>query len=455
MIEVEIDKSVYLDCYHHLLDDNDIDIELIWGGRDSGKSKFVAQHLTEQSMALDYFRCLLIKKTHESIKDAQWQMIKDVAEEWKVDSLFTFNSSPLGIKVSNGNTFLTRGMDKPGKIRSITNPSHAWVEEGNQLSEDAFITLITGLRSDYGRVKLFITFNPESEEAAYEDFWIYKMFFKDHFPHELNFTGEIITKVIRNFIEEEVILKFRSTHTTYPDNPYVPTQRIAFHESLKQSNYYWYTVFTLGMFGNALNDNPWAYAFSREKHVGRPVATRENELYLSFDFNRNPMCCNVIQFYDFTVKVIKVYKLPNMGCTGVCDRIKTDFPGFLYIVTGDYSGDTDTTLYEEEVSNYTIIQRELNLSDGQIQIMPNPHLKKNRTVINLALQQVKHEIHEDDARPLIWDMENVRANADGTIDKGEGTADRKDPKKQADSLDGYRYFINMFVKPYLDLTGYE
>ena len=82
MIEVEIDKDVYLECYHHLLEDNEIDIEFIWGGRDSGKSKFVAQKLVEDALASDYFRCILVKQTHESIKDAQWQMIKDTVEEY-------------------------------------------------------------------------------------------------------------------------------------------------------------------------------------------------------------------------------------------------------------------------------------------------------------------------------------------------------------------------------------
>lgn len=451
MIHVEIDRSVYLDCYHHLLEPNDIDIELIWGGRDSGKSQFMSQYLTDISLDADYFRCLLIKETHESIRDAQWQMLKDIAEEWNLSDFFSFKTSPLEISNIAGSTFLTRGMNKPGKIRSIANPSHAWVEEANQISETSFITLLTGLRSNFGKVKLFLTFNPESPEAAFEDWWLYKWFFTKNYPSELNFTGEISVKVLEDGDENEYKFTYRSTHTTYRDNPYCTPQRKAFHESLKETNYYWYNVFTLGLFGNQQNDSPFVFAFNRQKHVGLPELNRGHELVLSWDFNRNPMCCSVIQFYDMTVKVLKVYKLPNMGCTGVCERILVDFPNCLYIVTGDYSGNTDTTLYEEEVSNYTVIQQALGLSDGQIQIMPNPDQKKNRTVVNLALQQIAHEIHEIDAKPLIWDMENVRATAEGKVEKGEGTADRKDPKKQADALDTYRYFINKFVKEYLDI----
>lgn len=453
MIELEIDRKVFLECYHHILDDDDIDIELIYGGRDSGKSQFAAQYHTYKSLELDYFRAILIKQTQESIKEAQWQMMKDICEDWAIDHLFEFRSSPLGITNDNGAHFIAKGMDKPGKIRSITNPSHAWIEEANQITEESFITIITGLRNKYGRVKITLTFNPESTEPAFEDFWLFRMFFMGHYPNELSFTDYITTKLADG---REAKLKYRVTHTTYMDNPYVSPQRIAFHESLKQTNYYWYQVFTLGLWGNKENDAPWAFAFDRNKHVGRPVADQYLDLYLSFDFNRNPMCCNVFQFDGNTVKGLKSYKIPNSGASGICERILAEYPNFVYIVTGDYSGNTPTTIFEEQISNYTVIQQLLNLSDAQIQIRPNPKLVKNRTVVNMALQQIPHEIHEEDARALIWDFENVRANPDGTIDKGEHPGERKkDLKKQADSLDTYRYFANLVLKPLLDIPEFD
>lgn len=448
MIEVEIDKSVYLPCFHHLLEDDDIDIELLWGGRDSGKSKFVAQKMTEDSMALDYFRCLLIKETHESIKDAQWQMIKDIAEsDWQVDALFKFQTSPLSIKVLNGNTFLTRGMDNPGKIRSVANPSHAWGEEFNQVSEEGFITLLTGLRSDKGRVKLYLTFNPEAECADYEDFWLFRMFFKKHYPHRLSFTDHIEIKVQVGGKEQVVRLKYRSTHVTYHDNPYVTPQRMAFHESLKETNPYWYQVFTLGLWGNQQNESPWAFAFNERKHVSdgvnipHPVLNRAHPVYLSWDFNRNPMACNVIQHYDNQVRVLEVVKQPKTGVDAMCEYIKVHYAGCLYIVTGDYSGQTETSLFQEQVTHYKLIKHFLSLSDGQIKVQPNPKLAKNSTHVNSILAYYSVIMHGEKAKPLIFDMKNVKRRADGTILK----EDRDDPTQQSDSLDGFRYFCNNFL----------
>lgn len=441
MIEVEIDKSVYLPCFHHLLEENDIDIELLWGSRDSGKSKHVAMQLLEESMTLDYFRCILVKETFESIKDAQWQMLKDTAEQWNVDSLYNFRTSPLSVKCLNNNTFLARGMDKPAKIRSIANPSHVWVEEGNQISEEAFITLLTSIRSDYGRVKLIITFNPEANTADFQDFWLFKMFFAKHYPHRLSFTDEVLIETQVNGKKEVVRLKYRSTHVTYHDNPYVTPQRKAFHESLSVSNPYWYTVFTEGLWGNQQNDSPWAFAFNPKKHIGSCTLNRSQPVYLSWDFNRNPMACNVIQWYNNHVYVLEVVKQPKTGVDQMCDYIKTMYPGCLFIVTGDYSGMTETSLFQEQVTHYSLIKHHLALSDGQIKVQPNPKLAKNSTHVNSILAFYTVTMDSEKAKPLIFDMKNVKRRADGTILK----EDRDDVAQQSDSLDGFRYFCNNFL----------
>lgn len=446
MIEVEIDKTVYLPCYQHLLEDNDIDIEILYGGRDSGKSKFIAQKLTDESLDAEYFRCLLIKETHESIKDAQWQMIKDNAEQWGIDSLFRFKTSPLGIECLSGASFHTRGMDDPGKIRSFTNPSVVWIEEANQISETGFITIITGLRSDYGKIKVYMSLNPEAIGPDFREFWLYKMFF---LPNEgqLSFSGVLTVldpdsgKPMKDNDGNPVQVKYRATHVTYRDNPFVSPQRIAFHESLKSSNYYWYQVFTLGLWGNQANDSPWAFAFDRKKHVGRCQLNKNEPVYLSWDFNRNPMCCSVIQWYNDHIYVLQTFKIPKAGVDAVCAHILVFYPGCLYIVTGDYNGNNESSLYQEQVTHYKLIQSYLKLAPTQLQVIPNPRLHKNQTHVNSILAFYPVTIDEEKAKPLIFDMENVKKRADGTIVK----EDRNDPAQQADALDTFRYFCNKFM----------
>src|SRR4030095_9790416 len=47
-----------------------------------------------------------------------------------------------------------------------------------------------------------------------------------------------------------------------------------------------------------IGNNAWAFAFNDGKHVGFPELNRAEPLYLSFDFNRNPISCSIIQHYD-------------------------------------------------------------------------------------------------------------------------------------------------------------
>lgn len=445
LTDVKIDPNVFLPCYRHIYKNPEVDIEILVGGRDGGRSTFVAQNLLKDCMHEKYFRYLLIRKTANTIKDSQWETLKDIAESWKVDSLFIFNKTPLEIRCENANKFICRGLDEAARLKSVRNPSGAWVEEANQISQEDFITIITSLRSNSKRkIKLYLTFNPEADNPDYTEFWLYKEFFAGH-ENESSFTATKTFEVGT----ETFSLSYRVTHSTYHDNRYVSPQRKALHESLQKTNYYWYQVFTLGLWGNKLNESPWLFAYSRDKHVRKGIyatLTRDLPLWTCWDFNRNPMCAGIVQHdkEKKELRILKAFKVPNTGCDEICDFIKVEFPGFLYLVAGDYSGHNEQSVLKEHVTHYNTIKYKLSLSDGQLKVQKNPRLEKNRTLVNLVFQHYTVLIDEDQAKPLIFDCENVQALADGSILK----EDRKDPKQQADSLDWLRYVINVEFKDF-------
>lgn len=445
-ININIDyDSVFLPVYKPL-QTTKARLRFLYGGRDSGKSRDIAQRKIIECLMKPFFRCILIKKTHSSIKDSQWQLIKDVCEDWGIDHLFDFRTSPLEIRCKvNGNRFICRGMDDPAKIKSINDPTDAWCEEGNQLTLQDWIYIITTLRSSKGPVTIEMSFNTETK-GDFEEFWLYKEYFSH--TKEKSFTH---TKTIK-FGTESVDINYIAIHSTYHDNPYVTLERKAYHEGLQSLNFYWYKVFTLGEWGNEDNDSPWLFAFDRNKHVS-PIelfADRREVLYLSFDFNRNPQVCTVIQWPEQKkVKFIEVIKIPNTGTEGICELIELKYPNYLYIVTGDYSGDTPSSLYKEQITNYTIIKRMLKLNDKQIKISPNPRLEKNQTLVNTIVHSFPIEICPVKCKPLIYDAENVKKRADGTIVKN----DRNDPAQQADVLDTARYWFNQFMGWYVKKTA--
>src|SRR6056297_3586584 len=167
MHEIEWDDSVYLPCYQKIRESN-ADVKLYWGGRDSGKSYNIALEWIEKCLTADYFKGILIRKTFASIKGSQYEMIETIVKDHGLQDLFRFTVSPLEIRCINGNKIIARGCDDPGNIKSNTNPSDAWYEEADKLTEEEYITVSTTLRSEKVNVQEWISFNPECD-GDYQD----------------------------------------------------------------------------------------------------------------------------------------------------------------------------------------------------------------------------------------------------------------------------------------------
>jgi PBSX family phage terminase large subunit len=451
--DIEIDESIFLPCYQHILEDNDIDIEFIWGGRDSGKSHFVAQKLILDCLNLDYFRCIMIKKTYESIKDSQWQTIKDIVNEWNLDAYFTFLSSPLEIKCYNGNKFIARGCDNPTKLKSIRNPSHAWYEEGDQITLEDFTTISTTLRTNTGKVKQYFVFNPELPKGIIDkkDFWLYKNYFS--FTNEKNFTHEIKYKLSEKI---EATIKYRSTHTTYKDNlEYVTEDRIVTHENLKVTNPGKYLPYTLGEWGTYSNEMPFFYSYSHSKHYsfGKYELSKDYTLDIGFDFNIAP-CCAVIGQHNrhkLTWNVFDViiadptnkYHLSPLAA--VCAEIREKYidtgliSAYRIRVTGDASGKHGSADRQEAQTFYHTIMRSLKLNESQLEIRNAnvTHVMSGDMINEVLYKLPQGHLNLIDVPELEKDIRKAYPDKDKSLN---------DAKKKfgLHILDAWRYLMDMW-----------
>lgn len=190
----------------------------------------------------------------------------------------------------------------------------------------------------------------------------------------------------------------------------------------------------------------WAFAFDRAKHLGRPEPVRDQILYLSFDFNKNPICCSVVQWYDNKVKFIETIKLNNSDIYALCNYILVHYPGYAYIVTGDATGQNTSALVKDNLNFYIVIRQLLQLSGSQLRVPSvNPRLEENQVLFNSILANYSVELHEEKCKALIYDCENVKMLANGQINK----SDRNNPEQQADAIDTARYWFNTFMYNFL------
>lgn len=191
------------------------------------------------------------------------------------------------------------------------------------------------------------------------------------------------------------------------------------------------------------NLNAWAYCFDAKKHIGRTTLNKTRELFLSLDFNRDPITCAVFQHYNNWIYGIEQIKLKNSNIYELCDYIRTTYPGMMYVVTGDATGRSSSALVRDNLNYYTVIKSKLNLSNNQLRVPSiNPTMVENRVLVNSILHNCNVLLDEEKCKGLIFDLEYAAVLPDGSLDK----TDRKDPTKQLDALDCFRYYLNTFHK---------
>jgi hypothetical protein len=197
-------------------------------------------------------------------------------------------------------------------------------------------------------------------------------------------------------------------------------------------------------------DNIWAFAFNRKKHLSDVQIDTSQMVYLSFDFNRNPITCAVIQHIDGQIRVIEQIKLSNSDIYKICTYIKAMYGNSMFIVTGDATGKNSSAMVQDNINYYTIIQKELRLNAQQIKVPTvNPRIEENQVLVNSIFANYNITINSEKCKPLIFDLENARMRADGTLIK----ENRDDITQQLDCLDCLRYYLNQFHGNFIKLRS--
>lgn len=185
-----------------------------------------------------------------------------------------------------------------------------------------------------------------------------------------------------------------------------------------------------------MNNMPFFYNFSHDKHVQQVTLKDNQAVKLSFDFNLDPFSCiayqeNELGGLDYFMQI----KLSNSDILQMCDYIRAQFAGKMLIVTGDRSGYNRMGTVRGKTSYWAIIRDQLRLSDANIRLRSkNLDLVESRILCNLAFN--KKAIRID---PSMTDL--IRDLTIASVDeRGELIKDRS--KNKMDFADCLRYSID-------------
>lgn len=393
---------------------------VVYGSAASGKSVSAHQSEIINLLNADY-DILFVRKFAADLKDSCYSLLQQQAKRFGIYDLFNWRFSNALREVENkitGHKILLKGIDDPDKLKSIVGIKRVVIEEADKLNFEDFLELDRRARGMEG-IQIIVIYNPISEKH-----WI--------------------KTTLRNpehvYYPDTTILKY-----TYHDNKFVTEQDKKTLENLRLISENHYRIYALGEDGIEDKQMKFAWAFDESKHTAPtdlhpepPTFNPDEVLWLSFDFNVNPMTCGAFQYYGDVLYGLKCWKLENSNTWEMCARIKAEYPNALYLVTGDASGENLNAAFRDEMHNYRIIMQELGINSQQLRVPTrNPSIDTNQILVNAVLLNTEVILHKVYCEPLIFDLNYVEVDQKKDIIK-----DRSTDKKKADFLDLFRYLCN-------------
>lgn len=291
-----------------------------YGGAGSGKSEFAAAKLLIRMLKEKQHRFLICRKIARTIRNSQYQLLKEVVMRWGLMELFDFKDGEMRVTcVPNGNEIIAAGLDNVEKLKSITGITGIWVEELTELSAVDWRQLnlrMRGWRTSYKQT--IATFNPIDEHH-----WVKKQFFNNITDTE----SPVHSFAIET---EHDTLRFTSLRTTHRDNKFLDNSDRAMLESLQNEDENYYRIYALGLWGaqtKGLVFNSWSIV------PETPANTDFETFGIDFGFS-NPSAVVKVSVKDkkvFLQELLYEKGLTNPDIIQRCDRYGVNKKAYMYL----------------------------------------------------------------------------------------------------------------------------
>lgn len=430
------DPGLWIPAYHGI-NNSRKRYKLLYGSRGRGGSTDVAQ-VIGMRMLEEPVKGMMVRKVFEDIQGSQWETMKLWAHEHKLDDEFRFPIAPLGVICRvTGARLIARGMNKPGRAKSVPGLSLAWYEEADELNRDDWEQTSLSIRGD--NIEEWLTFNSPSR-----DHWLLEEFFPGHhddkgkFVPDLSFEREdgMFTDVPSRNPDAIIV------HGCYKHNPFTKPAYIRKLEDMKDRSPDRYRTSGLGLVGREQTGMEFVPDFRESQHVRPTIYDPSLALHFTMDFNSAPyMTLLVAQIRHkdmgrWSVDFLKEYtpSHPLATTKAVCEMLARDlregcFKGhnagmFMY---GDRSGKNKTSMATETVRHDfdqadVILGRWMNNGSDRVLRSNPPHVKAREFMGHCFSGRIPIDISFDPSmHNTIADHANLKQGADGGILKEYAT----------------------------------
>jgi hypothetical protein len=261
-------------------------------------------------------------------------------------------------------------------------------------------------------------------------------------------------KIHDRFNKSGAIAPFYYLQALPDDNPFVTADQRRAWEQLDEQDY---NRFIKGSWDVKI-EGTFLTSF-RTSHIGVARIKKGVPLWLSFDFNVDPMTCTIWQTDgESWAQCLGEHRQPNSDIYELCQQIRDDWDltGEVY-VTGDASGSNRNPAIRHQLNSYDIIREELNLSRSDFKIPKfNPTIANSRMFCNAVFKSMPLLLIDSTAQYLIEDCRFVQVglNPEGNVairKSGMNQYANVDNKKLGHLLDTMRYFFHVALKDFINI----
>lgn len=395
------------------------------GGSGSGKS--YASHQLELFHLLHDTPgdTLVFRKNSSNLRMSCYKLFREIALMYGIEKQFkwTFSGDNRAIICPHTNKGIYfSGANDVENLKSTAGMKRVLLEEASQFTFDEFLEIGRRVR---GRedIQFILILNPISEKH-----WVK-------------------TELLDKPEWRPYVTGFR---TTYLHNPYLTAQDRLYYDTLKVANYDQYRIYALAEWGIENRESKFAYNFQEGKMTGDLQFIQGKPIYLSFDFNVEPLTCTAWQFelgkFCFC---IDEFSIVNSDVTTFGNLIMQKYHNADLWMTGDASEKNKRNIYGQ-LDAYTQLAKVLNIGKPYIRVPnANPSVHGTRNLLNSVMISHPNFYVNRTCKGLIYDLSNVEVDSNGDIIK----KNRLDLKQRADFLDTARYFMSSFMGTWFKIGG--